>query len=234
MATVLHKQLVFPALHSSQTPPPASISDCAENSSFNHSILGSSSRGLVDIFARLRDALLAQKTSSTALSVLQQSRINDAECCILQYRSRGRNGLSNIARRNHVLVLAAQVFAYVTLRHVPPKSTMLRRMSAALQTMVDDTLTNNSVWAAHEQALLWIAFVGLLGTQERTDTCATGRWFLELFDSAACADNSDTREIFSSFLWDEAYCHPVLAWLEQRQALLRCKPNGPLTHYCPE
>ncbi|KAK7973794.1 hypothetical protein PG989_015642 [Apiospora arundinis] len=246
VAIIMDRQLMFPTMHADLTPPPAPNPPCVIDVSFNGAIAESNSRELFDIFTRLRYALATQHLSAT-FSEVRQKELNDTDCCILQYRAQERDGLSDIARRNHALARAAQVFLFLTLRHVPAKATIMRRMTNGLQRMVRNTLTNRNIWGEHQQALLWIACMGLLGTQEWAETSSEGRWFLELFGIAAtavaaaapsvgsCDNNFDSiSEIFSSFLWDKAYCQPTVDWLEERQRYCSSKQEATLTQYCPD
>ncbi|KAK6840102.1 hypothetical protein PG987_005968 [Apiospora arundinis] len=167
--------------------------------------------------------------------------------CVVDVSFNGAIAESNSPRRNHALARAAQVFLFLTLRHVPAKATIMRRMTNGLQRMVRNTLTNRNIWGEHQQALLWIACMGLLGTQEWAETSSEGRWFLELFGIAAtavaavapsvgsCDNNFDSiSEIFSSFLWDKAYGQPTVDWLEERQRYCSGKQEATLTQYCPD
>lgn len=129
--------------------------------------------------------------------------------------------ISDASRRSRALVFAAHVFMCVTLRQVPPKSPLLRRICTRLQSTVGLTPTSREIWIEARAALLWIAFVGLLGTGEGSETCPEGQWFLNLFQSTVQGyqqgfplGNDGVRRILSTFLWDELYCQPVLAGLE--------------------
>lgn len=198
----------------------------AENRSFDISINESSSKDVADIFTRLRQALLARKSPEA-----QYSLLHDADCSILRYVSQERDAPFDVSKRTHALLLAAHVFMYATLRHVPSKSTLMRRMVARLQHTIGESLAAGNIWVGRKPALMWIALVGMLGTGV-AETSSEGQWFFSLFKCAACADscanyvvcNRDIREIFSAFLWDEAYCQPVLA-----AALQRLQRTDPLT-----
>ncbi|KAK8023921.1 hypothetical protein PG993_011987 [Apiospora rasikravindrae] len=217
VAITLGRPLMFPTLHATQAAPPVQLLDCAENPPLDKSITENNPYEVVSVFDRLRHAAL--------------------------YLSHERGPPSHTIKRTYALVLAAQIFMFAIFRHVPPKSTLMRRMVTRLQQAVGESPAASSIWIGHEPALLWIGFVGLLGTGV-TEACQQGRYFLHLFRCAAGADscasyvlyNRDIRQIFSAFLWDEAYCQPVLAELEleQGQTLLRCQPDGSLAPYLPE
>ncbi|KAK8070765.1 hypothetical protein PG997_010968 [Apiospora hydei] len=221
VAITLGRPLMFPTLHTSQAAPPLLLLDCADKSPLDNSITESNSHEVVGIFNRLRHAILMRQS----------------------YLSHERSPLSHIIKRTHALVLAVQVFMFATLRQVPPQSKLMRRMVARLHQTVGESPVASNIWTGYESALLWIAFVGLLGTGV-TEASQQGHWFLNLFRCTAgadwCADyvlcNRDIRQVFSTFLWDNAYCQPVLAELELQQGLtlLRREPDGSLTPYLPE
>ncbi|KAK8073955.1 hypothetical protein PG994_004854 [Apiospora phragmitis] len=233
VATTLGRQLVLPTLHVNQTSSPVLILDDAETQPLDSSITESNSDEVVGIFSRLRQALLARQSLMLS-SEDQQSLLNDADFCILQYLPQARDTLPDATKRTRALVLAAHVFMYATLRQVPPKSTLMRRMVTRLQYAVGESLAAQNIWAGQKRALVWIAFVGMLGTGVG-EACPQERWFLNLITCAACAHsradyvlcNRDIRQICSAFLWDEAYCQPVLAELEKRQRYCGVRRTDP-------
>jgi hypothetical protein len=156
-----------------------------------------------------------------SLEVLR-TLFNVVDDSILRHLYRDCIGLSDASRRSRALVLAAHVFMYVTLRQVPPKSPLVRRVCTRLQSAVGLSPTARETWTDDRAALLWIAFVGLLGTGERAETCLEGQWFLNLFRSTVQGypedfppGNGGVRGILSTFLWDELSCQPLLAGLEE-------------------
>ncbi|KAK8040345.1 hypothetical protein PG991_000133 [Apiospora marii] len=229
VAIIRGRQLMFPTLHTSQASPPVLTLNSSENQSFDNSITESDSKAVADIFTRLRQALLARKSPEA-----QYSLLHDADCRILRYLSKERDVPSDVIKRTHALLLAAHVFMYATLRHVPSKSTLMRRMVTRLHHTVEESLAAGSIWVGKKPALMWVALVGMLGTG-LSETGQEGQWFLSLFKYAACADscanyavcNRDIRKIFSTFLWDEAYCQPVLAAALER--LQRTDPPDSLS-----
>ncbi|KAK7946426.1 uncharacterized protein PG986_010747 [Apiospora aurea] len=242
VAITLGRPLMFPTLHASQAAPPLLLFDCADDPPLDNSITESNSHEIISIFNRLRRGILMRQ-SVTLHSETLYRLLHDVGCCILQYLSQERSPRSHIIKRTHALVLAVQVFMFATLRHVPPKSKLMRRMVARLHQAVGESPVASNIWTGCEPALLWIAFVGLLGTGV-TEASQQGHWFLNLFQCTAAADwgagyvlcNRDIRQMFSAFLWDNAYCQPVLAELELQQGLtlLRREPEGSLTPYLPE
>jgi hypothetical protein len=78
---------------------------------------------------------------------------------------------------------------------------------------------DNKIWDGHEAALLWITFVGLMGTD--TGDKSNWNWFLLFLssgkrysqDSGYMLKMASIREVFRAFLWDEKYCRPVFTRL---------------------
>lgn len=180
--------------------------------------------GLYDhgrIFAQLRQLLLARQSpmvSQDALRIL----FNVTDRSILKHLYQDCIDVSDASRRSFALVLAVHIFMYVALRQVPPQSPLVRRLCTRLQSTVGLTPPAREYWSENRAALLWIAFVGLLGTGEMTETIPEGQWFLRLFQSTlqgyshdSPPGNGSLRRILSTFLWDEAYCQPLLAVLEE-------------------
>ncbi|KAI2463960.1 hypothetical protein F4781DRAFT_425926 [Annulohypoxylon bovei var. microspora] len=226
LAVALGRQLIFPPLHLDHAYLPATVTDHAQHPPLDCSITSGSSYERVEIFTRLRQLLLARQ-SLTVSPENQLILLNVVDELILQYLYRDCvDDVSDSRRRSCSLVLAAHVFMYVTLRRVPPRSPLIRRICMRLQGTVGIAPTAGQTWTENQAALLWIAFVGLLGTGEGewAETCPTGQSFLHLFRSVIRAYPRDLhlgvgnlRGILSAFLWDESYCQPLLAWLEHRQ-----------------
>lgn len=133
------------------------------------------------------------------------------------YSNRVDDGLS---KRTEALALAAHVFMYLTLRQVPSRIPLVCRMCTRLQDAIRVAHTEREVWAGHKTALLWIAFVGLLGTDIENGT--GWNWFWHLFQSTLqqisqdfgiALETYDIQRMFRGFLWDEIYCQPLLVRL---------------------
>ncbi|KAH6893540.1 hypothetical protein B0T10DRAFT_457640 [Thelonectria olida] len=221
VAAALGHRLVFPLLHADNVHIPASISEHARQSPFDHLITDDGPYHHGRIFAQLRRLLLARQSSMVPLEALR-ALFNVVDDSILRHLYQDCIGLSDASRRSRTLVLAAHVFMYVTLRQVPPKSPLVRRMCTRLQNTVGSSPTAREIWTDNGTALLWIAFVGLLGTGEGAETCLEGQWFLKLFQSTVqgypqdfARGNGGVRGILSTFLWDELYCAPLLAGLKE-------------------
>lgn len=153
---------------------------------------------------------------------------NVVDDSILQHLYQDGIDGSDVSRRSRALVLSAHVFMYVTLRQVPPKSPLVRRLCTRLQSTVGLTPPSGGIWTENRAALLWIAFVGLLGTGEVTESCLEGQWFLNLFLSTVQGYPQDftpgkgnIHGILSTFLWDELYCRPLLAGLEESPGVVK-------------
>ena len=149
---------------------------------------------------------------------------NVVDSSILQQLYQPRIDVSDANRRSRSLALAAHVFMYVTLRQVPARSPLLQQICATLQSTVGLAPFAIDIWTESRAALLWIAFVGLLGTRKGKETGPRGQWFLSLFRSieqehhqSFPLDNGGVRKILSTFLWDETYCEPLLSGLEECQ-----------------
>lgn len=187
----------------------------------DRSITNDSSHNHQLVFAQLRQLLLAQKSSMVSLAVVR-TLLNVADDAILQHLYQDCIDVSDAGRRSHALVLAAHIFVYITLRQVPSKAPLLRRMCARLQSTLGLVPYTRDTWSGNTAALLWIAFVGLLGTGEGAETSPGEQWFLSLFQSILqgypqdfIPGNGSIQRTLSTFLWDESHCQPLLAGLEE-------------------
>jgi hypothetical protein len=149
-------------------------------------------------------------------------QFNVVDESILQHLYKDCVDVSDARRCSCALILAAHIFMCVTLRQMPSKHPLVRRMCIRLQSAVGMTPSAREIWTDNRAALLWIAFIGLLGTGEMTESCPEGRWFLNLFQSTVQEYLQDfplstgsIRRILSAFLWDESYCQPVINGLEE-------------------
>ncbi|KAI1206787.1 uncharacterized protein F4807DRAFT_214794 [Annulohypoxylon truncatum] len=229
VAVALGRQLIFPRLYLDQgylPETPESPAGHAQHQPLNCSITDRSSHECVAIFIQIRQLLSARQltTGSPETFRVPPAALDEL---ILRYLYRDCvDDVSDSRRRSYALVLAAHIFMYVTLRQAPPKSPLVHRMCIRLQGAVGITPPARQLWAENEAALLWIAFVGLLGTGERAETCPAGQSFLYLFRSVVERYPSDSpqgadslHEMLSAFLWDESYCRPLLRWLDDHQLI---------------
>ncbi|RSM10755.1 hypothetical protein CEP52_003388 [Fusarium oligoseptatum] len=210
VATALGQGLVFPLM---QTDQPQLLPTILEHP-FDpplHDSVTSGSHYCSWIFTQLRQLLLATQSSTISVDD-QRTLLNIVDYSTLRHLYTGFTDTSYTGRRSRALVLAAQVFMYLTLRQVPPRSPLICRMCDRLRRMMEVDQPGG-IWADHGEAMLWVAFIGLLGTE--------GKWFLHHFKSTVQAlqkeifsGNDGIVGIFSSFLWDEALCPQLLARLE--------------------
>lgn len=221
VAAALGHRPIFSLLHTDHAHVPASILEQAQHLPLDLSITNDSSYHHHQIFAQLRQLLLAHKSSMVSLGVVR-TLLNIADDAILQHLYQDCIDVSDAGRRSHALVLAAHVFMYITLRQVPGKAPLLRRMCARLQSTLGLAPYATDTWPGNRAALLWIAFVGLLGTGEGMETCPGEQWFLSLFQSIVqgypqdfIPGNGSIQRTLSTFLWDEPHCQPLLAGLEE-------------------
>ncbi|KAH8817470.1 hypothetical protein F5884DRAFT_250899 [Xylogone sp. PMI_703] len=216
VATALGRPLMFPLLHTAQVYLPTQIVEHALYLPLDHSMIKNISYSHFGIFSQLRQLLLARQSSMVSQETLQ-ILLNAVDESILIHLYQDRVDIFGVTRCSCALILAAHVFMYVTLRQVPHRSPLVRRMCNRLQSLVGLTSPAEMTWTENSAALLWIAFVGLLGTGERVESCPEGQWFLNLFESTVqgypqglLQNNGSIRKILSTFLWDESYCQPVL------------------------
>ncbi|RMZ87997.1 hypothetical protein DV736_g4787, partial [Chaetothyriales sp. CBS 134916] len=218
VAAALGHRLRFPLLHADHPSIPKYIVEYCLNLPFDPSVLGDDSCGHFRIFAQLRQLLLVRESSTLSLETLR-TLFNVLEGSILQqlYRCEDATEVKDSSQRSRALVLAAHVFMYVTLRRVPANSPVVRRMCARLQRTVALSLPSSAVWTINKAALLWIAFVGLLGVGDAARTGPEGQWFLDLFHSTvkvwlddARPELGTSRKALSAFLWDETHYTAVL------------------------
>lgn len=134
------------------------------------------------------------------------------------------------------LVLAAHVFLYAVLRHVPTTSQLLRILCCRLRRFLEDETRAQpatdaaarivDAWAGHITLLVWVAFVGVMGSGWSRMNTDNADWFRSLFQAAilraqdeeaiVSADNDDALEaLLKTFLWSDAECGTALEGLLQ-------------------
>lgn len=200
-------------MHTDQPELPPTILEHASHPSLHDSV---ADNDCSRVFTQLRQLLFA--TQSLTISVDdQRTLLNTVDESILRHLYKNCVHLSDSGRRSRALVLAAQVFMYVTLRQVPPGSPLVCRMCSRLQRMMEADQPGR-IWTDHREALLWVAFIGILGAGQG---CLEGQWFLDLFKSTvqasqheSCSGSDGILGILSTFLWDESLCPQLLARLE--------------------
>lgn len=200
-------------MHTDQPQLPPTILEHASHPSLHDSV---ADHDCSRIFTQLRQLLFAAQSLTISVDD-QRTLLNIMDESILQHLYINGVQLSDTSRRSRALVLAAQIFMYVTLREVPPGSPLVCRMCHRLQKMMDVDQPGD-IWKYYREASLWIAFIGLLGTRQG---CPEEQWFLgllkstvQIFQNEACSGSDGILGIFSAFLWDETLCPQLLARLE--------------------
>lgn len=199
-------------MHTDQPELPPTILEHASHPSLHDSV---ADNDCSRVFAQLRQLLFA--TQSLTISVDEQrTLLNIVDELILGHLYKNYVHLSHSGRRSRALALAAQVFMYVTLRQVPLGSPLVCRMCSRLQRMMEVDQPGG-LWTDHREALLWVAFIGILGAGQG---CLEGQWFLDLFKSTvqasqheSCSGSDGILGILSTFLWDDSLCPQLLARL---------------------
>ncbi|KAH8901156.1 hypothetical protein GQ53DRAFT_740256 [Thozetella sp. PMI_491] len=226
VAAAIGRGLRFPLLHTDHPPIPTYILEHALNIPLDSSLLDDGHGDHTRIFMQLRQLLLARQSFTVSREDLR-TLFSIVEGSILQYLYQDCMDASDTSRRSHTLVLAAHVFMYVALREVPTNSPVVRRLCVRLQSAVGRNPSSTELWAENRAALLWIAFVGLLGVGQAATAGPEGQRFLDLFHSTKKAWLDDfhqarggIRRALAAFLWDETHCQPLLAVLEETGARL--------------
>jgi hypothetical protein len=226
--------LKFPLFHKDQHNFPVSIIEHAKYPPLDPTISGDRSNGQDLIFTKLRQLIVGLESSMIPIEALR-SHFDIVDDLILQHLYQNCVGLCHAEKRSLALATAAQVFMYVALRRFP-NSPLVRTMCSRLQDIVGSFTPE--IWIGHQPALMWIAFTGLLGTGGVAAGARGegGEWFLNLYlstiqgylDGPPLSKNR-IRNIFSSFLWDESSCGPLVVWLEKApgRAQIPPKPAGP-------
>ncbi|KAM0255287.1 hypothetical protein ACHAQJ_005942 [Trichoderma viride] len=219
VAVALGHRLMFPLLHGEVVHLPASILEETQRQPLHPVIIRAAVNDYSWTFIHLRQLLVARQSpmvSEDDLRIL----LNILDNTILDYLYQGGIETYESNTLFRALMLAAHVFMYVTLRHVPPGVPLLRRMCARLQQATIGLIpSTQQVCTEHQAAFLWIAFVGVLGMGTTAETCPDGRWFLGFFQRMAGGQSpgfskDDDRRMLSAFLWDDVSCESVLARLD--------------------
>jgi hypothetical protein len=177
--------------------------------------------GYDSILQQLKQLLIAQQSSMVSLKTMR-SMLDAIDDWMLRYIFRGDIGESDAGRCSRALIMAGHVFLYVTLRQVPPRSPPLRRMCERLRSALEFDIADGFLWTHDSAALLWMSFIGLLGSGGLTDATAEGKWFMGLFQTVAknnqqerSSGSSTLGESLCPFPWCKNYCQPLLDRLER-------------------
>ncbi|KAJ0345288.1 hypothetical protein COL154_009349 [Colletotrichum chrysophilum] len=142
--------------------------------------------------------------------------MNTADSSILHFLYVERRTATPVQKRFLVLVAAAHVFLYVVLREIPTTGHMIRLLVARMRAALDDADSIALIWVSHDAALLWILFVGIVGSGTTEDR----QWFAsrlhKLLDRAGDVlppercNRETLQQMLAGFLWRDERCLPVL------------------------
>ncbi|KAJ5012523.1 hypothetical protein K4K57_004076, partial [Colletotrichum sp. SAR 10_99] len=123
------------------------------------------------IFVSLRQAICSRAGAVSADDI--RIVMNTADSSILHFLYVERRIATPVQKRFLVLVAAAHVFLYVVLREIPTTGHMIRLLVARMRAALDDADSIALIWVSHDAALLWILFVGIVGSGTTEDR----QWF---------------------------------------------------------
>lgn len=162
---------LFPRFHSldEESLPLSIIESVLEPSWKQLNDLGDDERPIpyrVQVFMTMRQALASQasaKVSPHNIRIL--GNIADASILSLLYgESPGKDAQSHGHRRVYALHIAAQLFLHIVIRQVPATSPLVRILRERLRKVLKHSKSTAETWASNYPTLLWISFVGILGT----------------------------------------------------------------------
>ncbi|KAE9566840.1 hypothetical protein CGMCC3_g17017 [Colletotrichum fructicola] len=166
------------------------------------------------IFVSLRQAICSQAGAVSADDI--RIVMNTADSSILHFLYVERRTATPVQKRFLVLVAAAHVFLYVVLREIPTTGHMIRLLVARMRAALDDADSIALIWVSHDAALLWILFVGIVGSGTTEDR----QWFAsrlhKLLDRAGDVlppercNRETLQQMLAGFLWRDERCLPVL------------------------
>ncbi|KAF9882491.1 tachykinin family protein [Colletotrichum karsti] len=210
----------FPMFHTlDQVSLPSSVVNRAMTPSLRHmDKLGGHNPGESNeprkIFTTLRQAIFSQAGSVSADTI--RIVMNTADSSILQFLYVERRSATPVQKRFLVLVSAAQVFLYAVLREIPTTGHMVRILVARLRAALDDADSIALVWVSHDATLMWVLFVGIVGSGTTEDR----QWFTcrlhDVLDRARDilppdrCDRQSLQQLLAGFLWLDRFCLPVL------------------------
>ncbi|KAK2040728.1 hypothetical protein LZ31DRAFT_529255 [Colletotrichum somersetense] len=178
------------------------------------------------IFTTLRQAICSQAGGVAADDI--RIVMNTADNAILHFLyAERRTTATPVQKRFIVLVSAAHVFLYTVLREIPTTGHMARILVARVRAALEDADAIALVWVSHDAALLWILFVGVVGSGTAEDRA----WFLSrLLEALERARDvlpperrtrENLQQVLASFLWRDKSCLPVLddAWALRERSI---------------
>ncbi|KAK1509373.1 uncharacterized protein CCOS01_15467 [Colletotrichum costaricense] len=213
----------FPMFHTlAQVSLPPSVVNRARAPSLRHlEKLGGHNPDESDeplrIFVALRQAILSQAGGAVSVAA-DDIRIvmNTADSTILHFLYVERRTATPVQKRFLVLVSAAHVFLYTVLREIPTTGHMVRVLVRRMRDALDDADSIALIWVSHDAALLWVLFVGIVGSGTTEDR----EWFSSRLNSLLerargilpperCR-RENLQQLLSGFLWRDKHCLPVL------------------------
>ncbi|KAK1518107.1 hypothetical protein CPAR01_15756 [Colletotrichum paranaense] len=213
----------FPMFHTvAQVSLPPSVTNRARTPSLRHlEKLGGHNPDESDeplrIFVALRQAILSQAGGAVSVAA-DDIRIvmNTADSTILHFLYVERRTATPVQKRFLVLVSAAHVFLYTVLREIPTTGHMVRVLVRRMRDALDDADSIALIWVSHDAALLWVLFVGIVGSGTTEDR----EWFSSRLNSLLerargilpperCR-RENLQQLLSGFLWRDKHCLPVL------------------------
>ncbi|KAG7043673.1 tachykinin family protein [Colletotrichum scovillei] len=213
----------FPMFHTlAQVSLPPSVVNRARTPSLRHleklgGHIPDESDEPLRIFVALRQAILSQAGGAVSVSA-DDIRIvmNTADSTILHFLYVERRTATPVQKRFLVLVSAAHVFLYTVLREIPTTGHMVRVLVRRMRDALDDADSIALMWVSHDAALLWVLFVGIVGSGTTEDR----EWFSSRLNSLLerargilpperCR-RENLQQLLSGFLWRDKHCLPVL------------------------
>ncbi|GKT60894.1 tachykinin family protein [Colletotrichum tofieldiae] len=166
------------------------------------------------IFTTLRQAICSQAGGVSADDI--RIVMNTADSTILHFLYVERRTATPVQKRFLVLVSAAQVFLYAVLREIPTTGHMVRILVTRLRAALEDADAIALIWVSHDATLLWVLFVGVVGS----GTTEGREWFAsrlhgvlerarDILPPERCK-RENLQQLLAGFLWRDKYCLPVL------------------------
>ena len=234
-ASALGRQPIFPPLYRDTDAfvPPIILSRSSHPSLAHLSeVAGQDVEGLAKlrtVFLLLRRAIHSQESLAASAGTIRVIMLS-AEKSILDHLFAPDSSESHQRSYDHqrvaMLFLAAHLFLYVGLREVPTSSQVAQALATRLQIAVGNAQANPEVWRGRERALLFAAFVGMLGAKRAVDPGC--QWFKGVFSSvfsviereeAISLTRSSAQSLLESFLWRDKLCQDALEdWWRNRQS----------------
>ncbi|KAH6667055.1 hypothetical protein F5X68DRAFT_279340 [Plectosphaerella plurivora] len=198
------------------------------------------------IFMLLRQAICAHASSIPVTVASIRVIMTTADVRMLEFlfpdsdtSSHGKaQSPSRLAGNSPVtaLVLAAHVFLYVVLRHVPTTSQLLRILCGRLRNFLQQgprvlpAAYVVDAWTGNAAFLVWIAFAGVVGSGWSRQNADNAEWFRSLFYSAvlragdegvisSAYDDDALEALLETFLWTDTECGTAL------ESLRRASPD---------